>query len=66
MATTPRKSPAAAKAAESDLVKLIVACPTGRRFRAGLEFGATPIEAEVTDEQVEQLKADPCLAVSVA
>lgn len=62
----PNKSPAAAKATKAELVKLIVSCPTGRRFRAGLEFGPQPVEVEVTAEQVEQLKADPWLAVSAA
>lgn len=59
-----KKSPAAAKLPESELVKLTVACPTGRRFRAGLEFGAEPTEVEVTADQAAQLFADPALAVS--
>lgn len=62
--TTAKKTPAAAKAEPKDLVKLTVACPAGRRFRAGLEFGKEPADVEVTAEQAEQIQADPLLAVS--
>lgn len=59
-----KKTPAADKLPEAELVKLTVACPTGRRFRAGLEFGTDPTEVEVTADQAAQLFADPTLAVS--
>lgn len=60
------KKPAAPEAPEAQetRVTLTVACPTGRRFRAGLQFGVVPVEVEVTAEQAAQIQADPHLAVS--
>jgi len=42
---------------------LTVTCKTGRRFRAGLEFGPQAREVDVAPEQAAAIKADPLLYV---
>ncbi len=66
MATAPKKSADPALPPDAAALKLTVACASGRRFRAGLEFGAEPRVVEVSAAQAEQIKADPLLSVSAA
>lgn len=42
---------------------LTVTCKTGRRFRAGLEFGPQAREVEVTPDRAALIQADPLLTV---
>jgi hypothetical protein len=45
---------------------LVVRSTTARRRRAGIEFGREPVEvstALLTEEQIEQILADPMLVV---
>lgn len=65
---TAKKSADQAQQTEAavEVVTLIVACPSGKRFRAGLEFGAQPRTVTVSAEQAEQIKGDPLLSVSAA
>lgn len=51
----------ASKGPES--LPLTVRCATGRRFRAGLEFGPVARAVEVTPEQAALIEADPLLSV---
>ena len=70
MATVSRKTADAAQIAkaapDAAILTLSVCSPSGRRFRAGLEFGVAPRVVEVSAEQALQIKADPLLSVSSA
>ncbi len=66
MATSSKPAKDAPQVSTEERVTLIVACPSGRRFRAGLQFGQQPVQVSVSPAQAEQIQADPLLSVSAA